>query len=43
MHIVTALSCFLQKNLRLLNIGYLLNTSFNALAGKNFTFCDAAI
>ena len=22
---------------------YLLNTSFKALAGKNFTFCDAAI
>ena len=22
---------------------YLLNTSFKALAGKNFTFCEAAI
>ncbi len=22
---------------------YLLNTSFKAFAGKNFTFCDAAI
>ena len=36
-----SLNVFLQT-LRLLK-SYLLNTSFKAFAGKNFTFCDAAI
>jgi hypothetical protein len=40
LHIETASKGF--KTLRLLGC-YLLNTSFNAFAGKNFTFCDAAI
>ena len=40
LHIETALMNF--KTLRLLNV-YLLNTSFKALAGKNLTFCEAAI
>ena len=31
-----------HKTLRLLKI-YLLKTSFKAFAGKNLTFCDAAI
>ena len=40
LHIETALMLF---TLRLLKKYYRLNTSFKALAGKNFTFCDAAI
>ena len=40
LHIETALTLFFT--LRLLKY-YLLNTSFKAFAGKNFTFCDAAI
>ena len=40
LHIVTALT---KKSLRLLKKYYLLNSSFKALAGKNLTFCDAAI
>ena len=40
LHIETALKCFMT--LRLFKC-YLLNTSFKALAGKNLTFCDAAI
>ena len=39
LHIETALMIF---TLRLLKY-YLLNTSFKAFAGKNLTFCDAAI
>ena len=31
------------KTLRLSEECYLLNTSFKAFAGKNLTFCDAAI
>jgi hypothetical protein len=31
------------NTLGLLENYYLLKTSFKALAGKNFTFCDAAI
>ena len=37
LHIATALNVFIQT-LGLLKIDYLLNTSFNALAGKNLTF-----
>ncbi len=40
LHIETALTLFFT--LRLLKY-YLLNTSFKAFAGKNLTFCDAAI
>ena len=31
------------KTFRLFKKFYLLNTSFKAFAGKNLTFCDAAI
>ena len=31
------------KTIKAVKINYLLNTSFKALAGKNLTFCDAAI
>ncbi len=37
LHIETALDEFF-KNVRAVEIFYLLNTSFKALAGKNFTF-----
>jgi len=40
LHIETALMLI---TLRLLKKYYLLNTSFKAFAGKNLTFCDAAI
>jgi hypothetical protein len=42
LHMETALMLIL-KTLRLLKKCYLLNTSFKAFAGKNLTFCDAAI
>jgi hypothetical protein len=42
LHKETALMLIL-KTLRLLKKYYLLNTSFKAFAGKNLTFCDAAI
>ena len=31
------------KNIKAVKKCYLLNTSFKAFAGKNLTFCDAAI
>ncbi len=37
LHILTALNVFF-KTLGLLKNNYLLNTSFKAFAGKNFTF-----
>ena len=40
LHIETALMLLYIKAVRKY---YLLNTSFKALAGKNLTFCDAAI
>ena len=40
LHIETALTLF---NIKAVKKNYLLNTSFKAFAGKNFTFCDAAI
>ena len=42
LHTETALMLIL-KNIKAVKNYYLLNTSFKALAGKNFTFCDAAI
>ena len=42
LHIETALMLVVQI-LRLFKKFYLLNTSFKAFAGKNLTFCDAAI
>ena len=40
LHIETAL---MYLNIKAVKNYYLLNTSFKALAGKNLTFCDAAI
>ena len=40
MHIETAL---MRKLIKAVKKYYLLNTSFKAFAGKNLTFCDAAI
>jgi hypothetical protein len=42
LHIETALM-LIYKNIKAVKKSYLLNTSFKALAGKNLTFCDAAI
>ncbi len=42
LHIETALMLNFSS-LRLLKKFYLLNTSFKAFAGRNLTFCDAAI
>ena len=43
LHIETALMFFLHQGCLRKYYFYLLNTSFNAFAGKNFTFCEAAI
>ena len=40
LHIETALT---QLSIRAVKKYYLLKASFNDLAGKNLTFCDAAI
>ena len=40
LHIETASMFF---NIKAVKKCYLLNTSFKAFAGKNLTFCDAAI
>ena len=42
LHIETA-SILVFSNIEAVNKFYLLNTSFKAFAGKNLTFCDAAI
>jgi hypothetical protein len=43
LHIVTALNVLFENVRAVKKNDYLLNTSFKAFAGKNLTFCDAAI